>query len=173
MGRCRIRLFAIKEEPHSEYGDGFEVLNHTLFHDGLYSTPPMANLSGKPFKILEPKAEDYQKLSAEEWIADEIDNIGYDGIAADIEKILAPYSVDDIVEILGTYCIEGHYTSSWDGDDYYQESYLEDTQHNKLNDFEITKFIGAFKRGDDGLIEFLNEDTSLNHGIAVYSDKGE
>jgi len=52
-----------------------------------------------------------------------------------------------------------------DGDEYEEEEYLENIQHNKLRDKEIARFIGPFKRNKNNLIEFLYPDLSLNHGV--------
>jgi hypothetical protein len=168
-GRAKIRLFVIKEDEGMP--DGFEVLRHALFVDGLIAgvNPPEQSEGPFKFSVKELETQDETRLTDDEWIQMEIDNVGFDGIEEDINKVLESYQIDDVVEIYADYCIEGHWSHSYDGPDYEEWSHLENIQHVKLTDAKIKRFIGDFKRGEDGLIEFLDNDSSLNHGIPEQS----
>lgn len=162
LGRSRVRLFVIKE------GDVFEVLRHEFFEEKLLSSPtsPVEKYDGRwTLGNYEMISHETMRLTDSEWAASNISNIGWDSIEDDILKILESYKNDDVVEILADYVMEGFYTSSHVcGDDYDENSWLENIQHNKLRDPEIERFIGPFKRDKDGLIEFDKNVFSFNHG---------
>ena len=50
-GRCKIRMFVIKDDKVSDYGAGFEVLSHEIFTNDLLSIP-----------LLPPKKPEPQNL---------------------------------------------------------------------------------------------------------------
>ena len=103
----------------------------------------------------------------EDWIDEEISNIGWDGVQEDIENILDIYNIGDVVEILADYCISGYWSHGYDGDEYDTESCLENVKDNRLRDCEIERFCGEFTKDSDGFIRFKGEDHSLNHNEEV------
>jgi hypothetical protein len=175
VGGCRIRLFVIKEEPYSDYSDGFEVLKHEVFETELLSTPtppkPETSDGLWYYTAAEIEKQEENRLTNKEWVEENIGCIGFDGIKEDILDVLEHYGVDDVVEIIADYIIEGWWSDSYDGREWDEEHRLDNVQHNKLRDKEIKRFIGDFKRGEDGLIQFLHEDSSLNHGIPEYLEE--
>ena len=176
-GKARIRLFVIKELDYND-SPSFEVLKHSIFKDEMYSTsvpPKQERYDGRyAYTLKETETLESKTLTDEQWIQSNIDNIGFDGISESINEVLKSYAADDVVEILADYCIKGSWSHSYfDGDDYEEWEHLENIQHNKLRDTEITRFIGPFKRNKENLIVFEYDEHSLNHGIEALGDEDE
>ncbi len=164
---AQIRLFVIKED--NEY----EVLKHEIFTHRLISGPTKEELEkfNKDLPLnsfsLDKMDLNYDNgtLTDEEWTAENISQIGFDGIDEDIKEVLAEYNDDSIIEILGDYVIDSYYHSSWyGGEEWEQEDALINIQHRQLSDSQIRKFIGPFKKDENNFIKFENENCSLNHG---------